>query len=79
MEIKSLNKKYDLFIANAGESKQTFIKGRGEWSPIKLEKPNYHLNLKEDFYFSHMHEASMFSKVPKYPDFMIATGKKNLS
>lgn len=76
MEIKSLNKKYDLFIANAGKNKKTFIKGqKKEWTPIEFDQPNFYLDLSKNFYFSHMHESSMLNRAPKYPDFMIATGK----
>jgi hypothetical protein len=76
VEIKSLNKKYDLFIANAGKNKKTFIKGqKKEWTPIEFDKPNFYLDLSKNFYFSHMHESSMLNRAPKYPDFMIATGK----
>ncbi len=75
MEIKSLNKKYDVFIANAGKAKKTFIKGKkNEWELVEFDQPNYYIDLNRNFYFSHMHEGSLLNRAPKYPDFMIATG-----
>jgi hypothetical protein len=82
--MKSLNKKSDLFIANAQTNKKTFIKDiASQWKPIEFaQEPNYYLDLNENFYFSHMYENSRLSRAPQYPEFMLATavsGDQNLA